>query len=251
MFNITNSVSDPPYIDTTANAHLNPRHLLSGTSEQLQPQIIGQSESQGQAWHCLLKAFLNTRPFPLLVMNSDLCVYVLNDIALKTLPALGLDLSDTSKLQFASKVDRMHFTEACQAVLTALQEPSPEGSAQVLRHDTPEGGRYIISLSPLAMDPTLQPPSGPVDEAQWLVVSIKPTLSDLHICPKRLVKIFDLTPAEANLVVALAQGLSLQDYAVLERRKISTVRWHLQNVFERTETRSQAQLIRMVASIFT
>ena len=57
---------------------------------------------------------------------------------------------------------------------------------------------------------------------------------------------YDLTPAEGALVAALVDGKSVLDYAETEGVSKNTVRWHLKQVFAKTETRSQSELVRLV-----
>jgi DNA-binding CsgD family transcriptional regulator len=64
----------------------------------------------------------------------------------------------------------------------------------------------------------------------------------------QLRQLYRLTPAEAAVAMATARGAGLQ--AVADELKISltTARTHLQHVFEKTETRRQAELVRVMAA---
>jgi len=59
---------------------------------------------------------------------------------------------------------------------------------------------------------------------------------------------YDLTPAEARVAVLLAGGLSLGE--IVERLGIgaNTARTHLKNIFTKTDTRRQGELIRLLLS---
>jgi len=59
---------------------------------------------------------------------------------------------------------------------------------------------------------------------------------------------FDLTPAEAEIVRALAEGRSLQQVATGRGRSIDTIRAQLKSVMSKTETRSQTELVRLTLS---
>lgn len=61
---------------------------------------------------------------------------------------------------------------------------------------------------------------------------------------------FRLTPAELHLVVALADGVRLNDFAALNGVSVHTARTHLQNVFDKTGVRRQGDLIRLAAAFF-
>lgn len=59
-----------------------------------------------------------------------------------------------------------------------------------------------------------------------------------------LAAMFGLTPAQATLAVLLAQGLSLEDIAVRLGLTLNTVRTRVKQVFERTQTSRQVELVR-------
>ena len=61
--------------------------------------------------------------------------------------------------------------------------------------------------------------------------------------------LFDLTPAEARLLQALAGGLRLQSYAESVGVQASTVRTQLNSIFNKTGTKRQAELLSIVASL--
>lgn len=61
-------------------------------------------------------------------------------------------------------------------------------------------------------------------------------------------RLHDLTAAEARVAVRLAQGQSLKEIAKSTNRSEHTVRWTLKNVFAKTDTHSQSELIRLLLS---
>lgn len=60
---------------------------------------------------------------------------------------------------------------------------------------------------------------------------------------------FGLTAIEAQLVVLLAKGHSIREIAELDGRSYYTVRWHIQNVFQKLGVSRQAELVRLVFSL--
>ncbi len=60
---------------------------------------------------------------------------------------------------------------------------------------------------------------------------------------------FGLTPTEARLAVALSTGMSLKDYAAQRAVSLNAVRFSLKNIFRKTATRSQAQLVATLAQL--
>lgn len=73
---------------------------------------------------------------------------------------------------------------------------------------------------------------------------------DLPTLPSgRLRALFGLTEAEAALASALAQGASPKEYAKQAGITYETARWHLKRVFAKTETRRQADLVRLLLAV--
>lgn len=64
--------------------------------------------------------------------------------------------------------------------------------------------------------------------------------------PDVMQSLYELTPAESELVVLLADGKCLKDAADLRGVTLNTVRSQLKQVFAKTDTNRQAQLIRLV-----
>lgn len=64
--------------------------------------------------------------------------------------------------------------------------------------------------------------------------------------PRLLIKLLDLTPAEARIAAGLADGLSINDLATELGVGIGTVRWHVKRAMANTNTCRQGELIRLV-----
>jgi DNA-binding CsgD family transcriptional regulator len=60
--------------------------------------------------------------------------------------------------------------------------------------------------------------------------------------------LFDLTPAEARLVIALCAGETLATYADATGTSLNTAKTHLKHVFEKTGETRQADLVRRVST---
>jgi DNA-binding CsgD family transcriptional regulator len=61
---------------------------------------------------------------------------------------------------------------------------------------------------------------------------------------------FGLTPRQAMLAVLLARGASLAQAAAALKVTVETARWHLKEIFERTNTHRQADLVRLLCKAF-
>jgi len=62
-----------------------------------------------------------------------------------------------------------------------------------------------------------------------------------------LKKLFDLTPTEAKIATGLTSGLSLTDIAKMQFRSRDTIKFHLNNIFRKTNTERQGELIALLA----
>ncbi|MBZ9905308.1 LuxR C-terminal-related transcriptional regulator [Mesorhizobium sp. BR115XR7A] len=60
--------------------------------------------------------------------------------------------------------------------------------------------------------------------------------------------LYGLTPAEAAVATAITRGEGLQAVADELGISLTRARTHLQHVFEKTETRRQAELVRLIAA---
>jgi DNA-binding CsgD family transcriptional regulator len=70
-----------------------------------------------------------------------------------------------------------------------------------------------------------------------------------HLSPAELRGLYNLTPAEAEVALLVLRGHGLQLVADELRVSLSTVRVHLQRVFEKTRTHRQAELVRLLIEL--
>ncbi|TDQ60405.1 pimeloyl-ACP methyl ester carboxylesterase [Maritalea mobilis] len=82
-----------------------------------------------------------------------------------------------------------------------------------------------------------------------LLTEIRAGLSPLLAQP--LENIYGLTPTEQHILNDLVKGMDAQAIADQSDRKTSTVRQHIKSILNKTNARSQAQLVAMVASAGT
>jgi len=104
-----------------------------------------------------------------------------------------------------------------------------------------------------------------------LRVDIFPVVSDLELVPRKSVpkiltletiglvkpkisdkfnELYKLTPTEFETVQSLAQGMSLSTFAEQKGNCISTVRWTMRNIFSKTKTNSQKDLVALAGLFF-
>jgi DNA-binding CsgD family transcriptional regulator len=70
--------------------------------------------------------------------------------------------------------------------------------------------------------------------------------STLEGAAKRLSQLYQLSPVEADLAVAISSGHTVRDWAEQRGVSVETVRWQLKQVFAKTGTSRQPELMRMV-----
>jgi DNA-binding CsgD family transcriptional regulator len=69
-----------------------------------------------------------------------------------------------------------------------------------------------------------------------------------YISPKTLQEVYKLTHSEAQLALSLTHGLTLQSYADFKGVSIQTVRSQLKVVFNKTQVKSQTELVRTLVT---
>jgi hypothetical protein len=100
---------------------------------------------------------------------------------------------------------------------------------------------YAVLVSPLPARDDLFPPG--------LLLAIHDPTRRPTATADRIAQLLHVPPGAARLVQALLEGLDLKEYADRAGISINTVRSHLKVAFARTETRSQADLMRRTLSV--
>lgn len=82
-----------------------------------------------------------------------------------------------------------------------------------------------------------------------LLVVYDPLLPQRSIDPAVAAECFSLTPAEAKVAARLAGGLSIQEIAEIHHTSANTVKFQVQRVLEKTDTRRQSELVRLLLAL--
>lgn len=77
-----------------------------------------------------------------------------------------------------------------------------------------------------------------------LIVEVGKTVSNLHL----LAEIYDFSPAEFRVAAALLAGKSPEEYAQDAGLSINTIRTQLRNIFSKTGTRRQSELVAILSN---
>lgn len=141
----------------------------------------------------------------------------------------------------------------------AFAHPRPQAKlAELLRAVPPAGaafqacgedGREWPVLAARIADQSARQLGGVVEGAA-LIVTIGSSPGETPVVEiNRVAQWYGLTPAEARLAVAIAQGQSLQDYAAQRAVTVNAARFLLKGVFRKSGATSQAQLASMIAQL--
>jgi DNA-binding CsgD family transcriptional regulator len=101
---------------------------------------------------------------------------------------------------------------------------------------------YSVTLVPLNL------PMLPDDYRPYATMFIVSPERTLQISPNLIANFFGLTPAEAKLAIAVAQGTRLSDYAEEKGVSIHTVNSQVKSVLSKTGVNRQAELVKLLLS---
>lgn len=158
-------------------------------------------------------------------------------------------LSEHIPLVLEDRRERLRLTNArADALLTEAMESgrSPQTSCGPLSIPIPqEGGRSPVILH---LVPIVRHANDVFGGASWIAVVtvVKPSVAPGHALVRGL---FDLTPAEARVACGVAGALTLEAIAVSAGVSLETVRSQLKNVFGKTGTARQAELVSLLGGL--
>ena len=107
---------------------------------------------------------------------------------------------------------------------------------------------YSLTLTAMPKQGTM-PALASVSEVSGVLCILAPLDRRRVATIRQLIELLGLTPAEARLARALANGESLEDYARESDLRLPTVKTQLRSVFAKTACDRQASLIRLITAI--
>ena len=137
------------------------------------------------------------------------------------------DHAALSNLLSAAIATRAGVTEASEGTL-AVSRPSLRRPYALLAAPAPSVSSFVFGRRPAVVVVLTDPEQEP------------------DVAPARLVRLYRLTPREADLCVLLMQGLGLDEIADRLGLSRHTTRQHLRQVFQKTATHRQAELVRLL-----
>lgn len=212
----------------------------NGASEFVFARASVGAAMERTAW-ALVGGLIQSRPWPTLLVDPACRALAANTSAAALFDGNGLwALEDETAL--VTHRDPAAMTRLHAQVRALVEGPRKNLQRTAYFIDSGEGSQTLVTLSAIGGGDALKPLAvmiSFVDGQCRQADQAKGLLADL----------FELTLAEANLALALFEGLSLQAYADQNGKRISTVRWHLRNALAKTGCSSQRDFVRLLISL--
>ena len=103
---------------------------------------------------------------------------------------------------------------------------------------------FVVHVKPVGGP---QPDHG-ARQVAALVLIVEPGRQH-HINPDLVATTLELTPAETQVAVWLAEGQSVRDMADATGHSKAAIYWHLQRIYQKHSISRQADLVRLVLSL--
>ncbi len=135
-------------------------------------------------------------------------------------------------------------TQDLKEAIRRAPSSAEDGEAHVacLRFTRPSGRRDLLLLvCPLSRPMGDGDPNDPV-----AIVLVSDPERRPHVPADVLASLFGLTPTEADIALRLAEGNRLSDIAAQLNVSQTTIAYHMRNLFQKTETNRQADLVALV-----
>lgn len=207
---------------------LNP-HLQRAT--QIQSRLL---ESEAKA--AMGTSALNRLTYPLLIADQRAHTLFLNRAA-ESLVRKG------TALRLVGGMLKLPNPDAQCALETLLNGAIVRGHGGGMTIRDNSGRTWNLVIAPLAPDLGADNPQ----ERPLAMVLVGDRQKPQHLDGSLLTALFHLTAAEGRAALALLDGLTPEEYAQVSRLSIATVRSQLREVFAKTGTRRQADLVKLLA----
>lgn len=145
----------------------------------------------------------------------------------KRLPSFPVTLSG-SRVVLGSVANHKQFTQAFRSVLNARL-----------------GWRTMMSLCDGCLVTLIR---YSIEGLPVVVLIVSEQSASSRVCPACLMRLFDLTPRETDLVMQIVAGRRIQEAAVALGITAGTARTHLRHIFQKTQVETQSELVALIAS---
>jgi DNA-binding CsgD family transcriptional regulator len=181
----------------------------------------------------LSRRAMNILPFGVVVVDLNQTILLANDAMQGFFAETDLVANLGGKLAVLNSDDAVRFHVALGAVIAPRTR---DDQSRTIALASESGHPILLSISRLADEG--QPPRA------CIVVTASATDYRAHVQP--LAKAFALTPVETRVVAQLTEGYTVQEAAARLKLKVETVRTYLKQVFQKTGTHRQVDLIQLM-----
>ena len=152
-------------------------------------------------------------------------------------------LSDRNgMLRTRAPTDQVHLERLVGGALPASGATPVSGSIRLFR--SPVLPPFVVHVKPVSVH---QPDYGARHVAALLLV-VEPGRRQ-RVNPDLVAMTLELTPAETQVAVWLAEGKSVRDMAEMTGHTEGTLYWHLKQIYRKQSISRQADLVRLVLSL--
>lgn len=207
------------------------RHI--GRARRLQLDLDGALERAAVA-----QRQLDRLPCGLVLLDAQGRVAELNKAASSMLAAGdGLSLHGR-QITLADPDSQKKFTAACRAASKGLLD----GVGGVVSVPRPSGqADYVVSVARCVAELSRH-----LGARATVVITIADSARGTGLAPATLRHLWDLTAAEAQLALALAEGVTLENIAARSGISLHTARVHLKRILHKSKTHRQSELVRLI-----
>jgi DNA-binding CsgD family transcriptional regulator len=190
----------------------------------------------------VMKGMMDRYPHPFLLVNADgRVVHCSRSAAAASLASAGLCMEE-ERLVAATAVDRAALREAIRNVAKAT--PDGEDGTRLVTLSAPNRQHPVV-VSVHAAGKAFSAERGEIDELVFITARNPHIEHDIHTCS--FVKQFRLSPAQARVSMMILTGHSLAETALKLHVSENTARSHLKQVFQKTNTHGQMELVHLHA----
>jgi DNA-binding CsgD family transcriptional regulator len=147
--------------------------------------------------------------------------------------------TEKSKVRASAAADTALFR---RLIAAAADRTDAAGGVMTIRRPVPRRPLSVL-MAPLTIESTWFVAGQPA-----AIVFVADPDSSPSTAQDQLRDLYRLTPAEAAVAIAISRGAGLRAVADELQISLTTARTHLQHVFEKTETRRQAELARLISA---
>jgi DNA-binding CsgD family transcriptional regulator len=193
----------------------------------------------------VMMGVVDRHPHPSLLVDADSrIVHCSRSATALSVSRAGLCI-EAGRLAAARFIDCAALGEAIREVAKAATSNAAD-STRAVTLSVP-GARHPVVVSVHAAGRVFRAETGAIEQLVLITVRAPDCEHDLHACS--FVKQFGLSPAQARVGVLIISGHSLADTARKLHVSDNTARSHLKQIFQKTNTHGQMELVHLHARI--